>query len=297
MATRGEREAGGAVVSGASGRRVRASRPSVVYTGIIQGILVVICKSLWRRQIFEGILGMKSRHLLRVEEERRLEARLERLRALRLVQEAVDEDPEISRLAHTGSPWELVMRMLEMRGAPRTMEAAQRLVGAEFPMSEQGGKPRDCEDTSEVLRAFSPGWLHKLGRSSMNAKRIVLFALFLVAMGVAPALAQCTKCAFTSVSHIPYCTDGPISMWCYHADFDCWEGGSCFVIERPRPGKAKAYMTQADETVAVGPLAGLTIREAYDVCSKTPGCHMEMSKQLLAVLRNGPWGESTVRYR
>jgi hypothetical protein len=46
---------------------------------------------------------------------------------------------------------ELMAAMLEFRGGPKTVRAAQRMVGPEAPIAMAGGKPRDSEDTEEVV--------------------------------------------------------------------------------------------------------------------------------------------------
>lgn len=64
--------------------------------------------------------------------------------ALKLI---AKEDPEIARLAHVRSPWEVVIRLLEQStaGGPRTLQEAQAAVGAEVPMTMADEKPRDDE--------------------------------------------------------------------------------------------------------------------------------------------------------
>jgi len=68
----------------------------------------------------------------------------------------IEQDDEAARLAHVGSTWAFVERMLEMRGAPKTLVGARRLVGPEFPIDDAAGKPRDPQglkaDLAEVER-------------------------------------------------------------------------------------------------------------------------------------------------
>lgn len=93
--------------------------------------------------------------------ERRILEERARLLALReLVRWAGVEDPEIERLGHVGSPWDLVTSFLEMRGAPKSVTQAERLLGRGVPLSKAESKPRDSEMTAVAikdLRRAGPG--------------------------------------------------------------------------------------------------------------------------------------------